>query len=80
MKLYGKFLFEGQFLAFYKTEKTNELPVFFIKLADIGVIEDNYENKLSDNYIEYWIGDSSFIIKSLIAHHFLLFQNNFDID
>ena len=52
-RLYGKFLIGGQFLAFFKSEKTTEIPISYIKLLDIDSVEDGFNQTPSDFYIEY---------------------------
>jgi hypothetical protein len=58
VKFFGKFLFEGRYLAFFKTEKTNEIPVFYIKMLDIESVEDGFNQVPTDFFVEYLIPGS----------------------
>lgn len=53
---------DGKFLAFFKSEKTTEIPLSYIKLLDIESVEDGFDQNPTDFYIEYIIpGSKRFI-------------------
>lgn len=45
-------------MAFFKTEKSNEIPFFYIKMLDIESVEDGFNQTSSDFYIEYLVPGS----------------------
>jgi hypothetical protein len=49
---------DGKFLAFFKSEKTTEIPLSYIKLLDIESVEDGFDQTPTDFYIEYIIPGS----------------------